>query len=64
MGRGGKTLSDKQVFEGGFESRLVALDREQIVSASFVEHLLRGLILGVHRVQEGDLAEQVLPAQQ
>ena len=58
MGGGGKTLSAKQVFEVRFQPGLVALDRQQVVPAPFEEHLLCGLILGVHRVGQQDLALQ------
>jgi len=64
VGGGGKALSGEQVFELRFQGGLVALDRQHIVPAPFEEDLLRGLILGMHRVGEHYLALETLPAQE
>ena len=54
----------EQGFKVRLESGLVALDREQVIAAPLKEHLLRGLILGMHGVGDHDLAQEVLPAEQ
>lgn len=64
MGGRGKTLSAKQVFEVRFQGGPVALDCQHIVPAPFEEDLLRGRILGMHRVGQQHFALEALPAQE
>ena len=56
MGRGGKGLLGKQAFERLLYSQLIAFDREQIVTALFVEDLSGGFLLRVNGVSQHQLA--------
>ena len=64
MGRGGKTLFFKQLFQVALQRGLVAFDGQQIVAPALKEDLLGRLILGVQGIGDQDLAQQILPAQQ
>jgi hypothetical protein len=63
VGRGGKTLWGEQRFEGLVKGRLVGLDRQEVIPPTLKEDLLRGLLIGVERVGQDDLARQLLLAQ-
>ena len=60
VGRGGKTLFCKQVFQVGLDGGLVALDRQQIIGALFEKDLLPGFLLGMHGIGDQDLPQEVL----
>lgn len=63
VGGGGKTLFGEQFFEGFVKSRLIAFDGHEVISPTFKEDLLRGLMVGVEGVGQDDFAHQILRLQ-
>ena len=53
-----------RVVDGALQSRLVALDLQQVVGASFPGDVFRGVVLGVRGIGGDDRIHQVGSAQQ